>query len=766
MAKKGNDKQLKMPDILGLELDIAGDVLNDNDIKYEIQDKKIITFFRDKNCVGKTIPKRNTIITSNDVVKIYPSKFKIGPLLILLLIIGLGIFYALNNRRITPFLFGSPYIEQSNEDWNKSTIVYVKDDAHFNDNKIDYYKYCISRSRVSTTCDFKDTYTKSIEISESGTWFVWFKGVAEDGDESALSNRLKVTVDNESPIITTIDKTISTRSIEVKVDAKDSLSGINKYLYSIDNQEYIESNKSYTFTSLEENKTYNIKIRVIDKANNYTDASLTLSTSSTNRSNTDTTTTINRIVPQISMLNVRSIITEGDKYNLPTTITPSKYQDNTKCYANDKEIANTSELSVGEYKIKCISTIDTLSITSYKDVTVKVEDGKDTVLGNYARLNLSYPKNATKYMYRFETDDVRLDDDDWKYYTGPLYISKDKIDKVIIKYELNGEHIVSDDNMFIDIRPDKYVLSENEETWVNIIHFNAEDEIYYSINGSSYIRYTDSFKVKGNATIKAYIKKINKVYDAEANKIVEEESIAYDSVYIEKSYSNVGDKNNTDVSISLEDLPNTLATNKTYSIPSSYSYGVHGINTLVCTYDNNIVNNTSDLKPGEYNIVCTITALDGETKIASKYVRVEYDNYKYDLDNIPSIIKIGDSYKLDKTCDISNTNELGLGKHTIKCNNISKDIEVVKELKTFIDLNNIPDKITVGSLYELPSHYYGNNIKFIKCLDENNNLIFNTSTLSIGKHTLMCIIKDEDNVKIASKKIEVIKPKYNVDKSK
>ena len=766
MAKKVNDKQLKMPDILGLELDIAGDILNDNDIKYEIQDKKIITFFRDKNCVAKTIPKKNTLINTKDIVKVYPSKGKIGPLLIILLIL-IGVFgYMIKTRTITPFLFGAPYIEQASDNWNKSNIVYVSEDAHINNTKIDYYKYCISRSKSSSTCDFKDTYTKNIEISESGIWFVWFKGVGENGEESSLSNRLKVTIDNESPIITTIDKTISTRSIEVKVDAKDSLSGINKYLYSIDNQEFIESNKSYTFTSLEENKNYSIRVRVIDKANNYTDAYLTLSTSSTNKNKEETTTTINRIVPQISMLSIKSVITEGDKYNLPTSVTPSKYQDNTKCYYDDKEITNTSDLTVGDYNLKCVSTIDTLSVVSYKDIKVKVEDGDDEVFGDYVRLNLSYPKDATKYMYRFNTDDIRLDDEDWKFYTGPLYIPKNMVDKVITKYELNGEHIVSEDNLFIDIRPDKYVLSDNEETWININHFNAEDEIYYSVNGSSYNRYTDSFKVKGNTTIKAYIKKINKVYDETTNTIKEEERIKYDAVYIEKIYSNVGDKNNTDVSISLEDLPNTLATNKTYSIPSSYSYGIHGINSLVCTYDNHVINNTSDLKPGEYNIICSITALDGETKITSKYVRVEKDNYRYDLDNIPSIIKVGTNIELDKTCNVSNTSELNIGKNTIKCNNISKDIEVVKDISTYIDLNNIPDKIVVGNLYSLPSHYYGNNIKYIKCLDENNNLIYNTSTLPIGKHTLICVIQDENNKKMVSKKIEVLKPKYIIDKNK
>jgi hypothetical protein len=764
MAKsKNTDNNLKVPNILGLELDIAGDILDDAKIKYKIEDKKIITFFRDKNCVAKTTPKVNKPIGKNEVLHIYPSKVKIGPTLILLLIIIGCIIYYANTKTIVPFLFGEPNITQDSDSWNKSSVVYVTDDADFNYSTIDHYKYCISKSKSSNTCDWKDTYTKSVEVSESGTWFVWFKGISEDNNESSLSNRLKVQIDSEAPNISSIDKTVTTRSIEVKVDAKDNLSGVNKYYYSIDNQEYIESNKSYTFTSLEENKTYNINVRVVDKVGNKVDAIFNVSTTSTNKTNTESTTTLNKVIPNISMIDIPYNITYQDKYNLPTSVTPSKYIDNTICYFNDKEITNTSTLPIGLNSIKCVTTVDTSSIISYKDINVKVENGKDEIYDNYIRYNINYPTNATHYMYRYQTDDVRLDDNKWMYYTGPLYIPKDKVNSIIYKYNLNGENIVTKENMFVDIRADKYILNDGEETTINIIAPNKEDEIFYSINNSEYQKYNQSFKVKGNTLIKAYIKRVYKEYNESTNTLVDKSIIKHDAIYIENIYPTIGDKTNTDVSISLDDIPNYIDNNKTYSIPSAYSYGIHGSNNLSCTVNGKKINNTSDLPIGTHDIICSITALDGETKVVSKTITINKNNYKYDLDNIPSIIKVKDDYQLDNTCNIKNTNTLEVGKTTITCGNISKDIEVVDKDILSIDNNNIPSVITVGSLYELPSHVKGNNIKFIKCIDENKNIIYNTSTLSIGKHTITSIVEDDKSKKIITTKIEVIKPSYTLD---
>jgi hypothetical protein len=155
--------------------------------------------------------------------------------------------------------------------------------------------------------------------------------------------------------------------------------------------------------------------------------------------------------------------------------------------------------------------------------------------------------------------------------------------------------------------------------------------------------------------------------------------------------------------------------------------------------------------------------MDGESKIATKHINIKSKLYLYDLDNIPSIIKLGDKYELSNTCNITNTSKLSVGKHTIKCGDTSKDVEVVKNDKAYIDVNNIPSTIVVGTLYELPSHVYGNNIQYIKCFDEKNNLVFNTSTLSLGKHEITCILKTDNDVIRINKTINVIKPKYSFD---
>ena len=183
MAKKGSKKELIVPNILGLESDIAGDILDDLGIKYEIQEKQIITLLCDKNCVAKTVPKKNKVIKSDETLKIYTSKFKILPSLIVLIMLLSSIVYFINKTSVTPLFGGEPEIQLSSSGWNGSNIVYIEDDAVFNYSEVDHYKYCISKSRSTSECDWKDTYTKSIRLSSSGTWFVWFKGISVNNDE-------------------------------------------------------------------------------------------------------------------------------------------------------------------------------------------------------------------------------------------------------------------------------------------------------------------------------------------------------------------------------------------------------------------------------------------------------------------------------------------------------------------------------------------------------------------------------------------------------
>lgn len=758
MAEKRKKNNLVVPNVLGLLPDIAGDVFDDHNIKYEIQDKKIISFFRDKNCVVKTTPKKGTSISADDVVKVYTCKFKIGPWILLgILLIGI-ILFILNRSGATPLFFGEPQIDVDNKGFNTSSIIYVKDDADFNYSKIDHYEYCINKSKNYNECTWNKTYTKSIKVSKSGIWYVWFKGISEDNDESALSNRLKVSIDNEAPIINDIDRTITTRSIEIRVNAKDTISGIDKYYYSIDNREYIEGNKSYIFTSLEENRKYVVKVRVVDKAGNFVETKMELNTFGSNKESDS----IPDIIPQIDMSDISSYIKEHESVEVPTKVTPNKYKDNTKCYIDDKEINNLSDLSLGTYKLKCETTIDSFVLSTYKDINIELSSGEDEIEEEYVRLNLTYPKEATQYMYRFISDEVRVDGEGWNYYTDRLYVKKEQVDKIIIKYNLNGEKIISRNNMFIDIVPDKYEVYDNEEVEVRINTNNTEGKIYYSINNSDYIEYKNPFKVKGNSLITAYIETIYKSYNSEIDMIVDESEIVYDSIYISNKNYPIGDKYNSDVSISLDDIPSEINNYEVYSIPSAYSFGTHGSFNMVCTSDNKRIYKTSDLTEGEHDIVCTITALDGTTKQESKHIKINKDNYKYSLDNIPSTIKQGDEYILDNKCNIKNTNTLDEGKHNIVCGKQTKTINVTKERISYIDLSNVPDEFVVGRLYQLPSHFFGTNIRYLNCIDEDNNIIYNTSGLSIGKHTIRCILLDEKGIITTSKNINIIKPKYAI----
>lgn len=720
MKKEKEIKGKIVPDIRNLELDIAGDELDEHKIKYHIEDKKVITLFIDRNCVARTEPKIGHIIKDDEVLKIYPSKIKLYPLFIIFIIIGAFIYY-INSKVPTPFFGGYPTIEESVNGYSLSKVVYVSDDAEFNNANVSYYKYCISSSRNNSECEWKDTYTKSVEISESGSWFIWFKGISENNDESYLSNRLKVQIDSEAPTVNLISTITTNKSIEVNISASDALSGISKYYYSIDDTEYVESNKSYIFSNLESNKTYNIKVKVSDVLDNSIIVSFKVTTGIRTTSTSSSTSIINDdTIPSISMQGISSIITYQDDINIPTVTKFGNTNGTTNCYYDDNiSIENTKELPLGEHKITCdLVGNNGYSVEVSKNVNVIPSKTDDKVENNYSYVNLNYPSNATKYMYRIKDNTYSRMSDDWKYYTNTLYVKNSDVNNIIIKYELNNnEYIITpDSSLYVDIRPDSYSVDVSSKTNVNIVYDTIADEKLYRINDGDWINYDGTISVYGNTKIDAMSIKYQKVY--ENNKIVTKSISNIDSVYISTNYSIIGSKENTSVSISLDNIPSELSSGSNYSIPSYYSYGSHNTGFVSCTLDDKKnVYNTNELSEGEHNITCVISALDGVTSMSSKKITI-----------LPSDKKI---------TSIDNKNN-----------------------KEF-NLDNIPDSITIGDMYYVPSYANLGNIKNIKCVS-NYKIINNTSELKLGNNEITCTLTDNDgNNTSISKNVYVDKPKIN-----
>ena len=72
------------------------------------------------------------------------------------------------------------------------------------------------------------------------------------------------------------------------------------------------------------------------------------------------------------------------------------------------------------------------------------------------------------------------------------------------------------------------------------------------------------------------------------------------------------------------DIPDKLHFNSNYSLPTSYTVGKSG-GTPICKIEDNFVNNTKDLKIGNYEITCLITNGVNVTKTVSKTIEILSD---------------------------------------------------------------------------------------------------------------------------------------------
>lgn len=183
------------------------------------------------------------------------SRMKLLPLLLLcVLLVFFGIMFGTGtiSRVFTTF---APEIESKTHEWTKSGIVVVTKDAKMID-EVKSYEYCVTKRKTTIGCKWEKTETKNVEISKSGVWNVYFRGIDLKGRKSKVSNRDYVRVDNESPIIEKVKKSVGINTIKLNVEAKDEHSGVNTYYYKINDGEYVLGEKEHTFKGLETNKDY------------------------------------------------------------------------------------------------------------------------------------------------------------------------------------------------------------------------------------------------------------------------------------------------------------------------------------------------------------------------------------------------------------------------------------------------------------------------------------------------------------------------------
>ena len=198
--------------------------------------------------------------------------------IIIVIIIFLLVLICFNVGEVLNKIPTRPVIKSKSNEWGIKNTVKVEKDSK-SKNGIKYYLYCVNQNKNEKECIWKKTYTKNVIITGNGTYYVFFKGVSNDGSISKTSAYEEVKIDGSIPEILDSKLTSTFNEIEAKVVAKDSGSGIDKYYFKLDDGKWIESYlDNYTFTGLKEDTIYKVTIKVVDKVGNEKEINLSIKT--------------------------------------------------------------------------------------------------------------------------------------------------------------------------------------------------------------------------------------------------------------------------------------------------------------------------------------------------------------------------------------------------------------------------------------------------------------------------------------------------------
>ncbi len=538
-TKKDKNVKLVMPDVVGEAIEDAEKILKEKNIEIT-EVKKKFDLFTKKDYVIKTEPEVGEKVKDKVVVTI--SRMKLLPLLLLCILFVFGglIFGTGTISRV--FTTSAPVIESKTYEWAKSGIVVVTKDAKMID-EVKNYEYCVTKRKTTIICKWKKTETKNVEITKSGVWNVYFRGIDLRGRRSKVSNRDYVKVDNDAPIIEKLKKSVGTKAIKISVKARDEHSGVNTYYYKINDGEYVLGEKEHTFKGLETNKEYKITIKVVDKVGNETEVEIKVTTKE-EKNNEETPEEPNTPItpeeptkpaepikpeeiiepPYIDLKDVPSILEYREGHKLPSNYDFKNSTGTVTCKVGNDEYTNTKDLPIGNHTIVCTATNkEGMSTTVSKDVRV-TSPVTDEESDGWIWLNLHYPAASTKREWKKldENEVLSGNDLDWKDYTGPIRVKIEDIDKIYIRYMLDGnEVIVSPDGYYVDIEPEKTSVRSGNLTKVKINYSNNVEKVEYRINNGVWQEYTDIFEVGPNTSVEARIKYLIDVYDDEGNLLLQ-----------------------------------------------------------------------------------------------------------------------------------------------------------------------------------------------------------------------------------------------------
>ena len=488
----------------------------------------------------------------------------------------------------------APLITGGSLEWSKERLIKIERDAK-SASGINYYEYCISDNDKLNNCKWQKTYTKNVIVSETGKFYIAFRGVSNDKSIGKNSNIEEVLIDNIAPKINDI-KITNSELLNIKILATDAHSGISNYYYSINDSNYNKVSKSFNLENSLTSGVYKIKIKVEDQVDNYSELEFYIDekgnilnreqidkyleslnqnnqdsqdnntenkqdTDSSNN-NTDNNNTNNsgntsdnnqsennndnvkKFPPIINLDKVPSNITFNDNYILPSYYEFDSMGGSVECKVGTQEVKNTNELKIGNNLVVCNAYGNNgLTNSVSKLINVELENGEDEIFDGWIKMNLYYPENSTDWQWRLgRPGEIRSgkDNDGWKDYTGPILVRLSDVENVYIKYKIKGKTVIipPSSRLLVDITPDKYSLYKNEKTKVTITYDNNSETKEYRIDSGNWQTYSEPFEVGINQIIEARATKNEKVYDSEGNYVYTRKITGSDAVFISEKVEN------------------------------------------------------------------------------------------------------------------------------------------------------------------------------------------------------------------------------------
>ncbi|HIS12888.1 MAG TPA: hypothetical protein IAB40_07260, partial [Candidatus Onthocola stercoravium] len=271
----------------------------------------------------------------------------------------------------------------------ESTTTYnsitVTPDVKVGSGSIDKYYYGIeevSNTRSIDTVEFIESNEANYEFTnlKSNTEYKVYSYVVDTNDIKSNVYETNVTTNEYvNPTVDNVTHSVTLNSITVNVTASGGSNNVSKYMYKINDNEWVETEtNSYTFTNLTDTTEYDIKIKVVDSENHESTEYY------------EAITTEVYILPVVTSVNAsatwNSITLAPSGTNGTNNIVRYEYSINGGAYQTSNVFSNLSENTNYTIKVKAIDSIGresnvyetTVKTDTYKLPTISISSSATT----------------------------------------------------------------------------------------------------------------------------------------------------------------------------------------------------------------------------------------------------------------------------------------------------------------------------------------------------------------------------------------------------